>query len=81
VRDDVLVWRSRSGHGVLVLSATGRREIHRRPRHGAERAQETTTPCDPRVAVEHALYGDLVFSIGIGGMFVNGVRLLAKALG
>jgi hypothetical protein len=33
------------------------------------------------VAIEHALYGDLVFSIGIGGMFVNGVRLLSKALG
>ena len=33
------------------------------------------------VAVEHALYGDFVFSVGIGGMFVNGVRLLSKALG
>ena len=33
------------------------------------------------VAAEHALYGDFVFSVGIGGMFVNGVRLLSKVLG
>jgi membrane protease YdiL (CAAX protease family) len=33
------------------------------------------------VAVEHALYGDFVFSVGIGGMFVNGVRLLTKVMG
>jgi membrane protease YdiL (CAAX protease family) len=33
------------------------------------------------VALEHALYGDLVFTIGIGGMFVNGVRLLSKIIG
>ena len=32
------------------------------------------------VAAEHALYGDFVFSVGIGGMFVNGVRLLSKVL-
>lgn len=30
------------------------------------------------VAVEHALYGDFVFTVGIGGMFVNGIRLLSK---
>jgi membrane protease YdiL (CAAX protease family) len=33
------------------------------------------------VAAEHALYGDFVFSVGIGGMFVNGVRLLSKVVG
>ena len=27
------------------------------------------------------LYGDFVFSVGIGGMFVNGVRLLSKVVG
>jgi membrane protease YdiL (CAAX protease family) len=32
------------------------------------------------VTLEHALYGDFVFSVGIGGMFVNGVRLLSKVL-
>lgn len=32
------------------------------------------------VAAEHALYGDFVFSVGIGGMFVNGVRLLSKVM-
>ncbi len=29
-------------------------------------------------SLEHALYGDFVFSVGIGGMFVNGVRLASK---
>jgi hypothetical protein len=29
------------------------------------------------VSVEHALYGNFIFSVGIGGMFVNGVRLLS----
>lgn len=33
------------------------------------------------VGVEHALYGDFVFTVGIGGMFVNGVRLLSKVVG
>jgi membrane protease YdiL (CAAX protease family) len=32
------------------------------------------------VAVEHALYGDFVFSVGIGGMFVNGVGLLSRVI-
>jgi membrane protease YdiL (CAAX protease family) len=32
------------------------------------------------VAAEHALYGDFVFTVGIGGMFVNGVRLLSKLI-
>jgi membrane protease YdiL (CAAX protease family) len=29
------------------------------------------------VALEHGLYGDFIFSVGIGGMFLNGVRLLS----
>ena len=33
------------------------------------------------VAAEHALYGDFVFTVGIGGMFVNGVRLASKLMG
>jgi hypothetical protein len=33
------------------------------------------------VALEHAIYGDFVFSVGIGGMFVNGLRLMSKVLG
>jgi membrane protease YdiL (CAAX protease family) len=33
------------------------------------------------VAVEHALYGDFVFSVGIGGMFVTSTRLLSKVVG
>jgi len=33
------------------------------------------------VGVEHAFYGDFVFTVGIGGMFVNGVRLLSKVVG
>jgi hypothetical protein len=33
------------------------------------------------VALEHALYGDFVFTIGLGGMFVNATRLLSKLLG
>jgi membrane protease YdiL (CAAX protease family) len=33
------------------------------------------------VGAEHALYGDFVFTVGIGGMFVNGVRLLSKVVG
>jgi len=41
-----------------------------------ERARSTSL-----VALEHAIYGDLVFTIGIGGMFVNGVRLLSRLLG
>jgi hypothetical protein len=32
------------------------------------------------VAFEHALYGAFVFTVGVGGMFVNGVRLLSAAL-
>jgi membrane protease YdiL (CAAX protease family) len=32
------------------------------------------------VAFEHALYGGFVFSVGIGGMFVNGVRLMSRVL-
>jgi hypothetical protein len=32
------------------------------------------------VAVEHALYGGFVFTVGIGGMFVTGVRLLSKVM-
>jgi membrane protease YdiL (CAAX protease family) len=32
------------------------------------------------VAVEHALYGAFVFTVGVGGMFVNGVRLLSAVL-
>lgn len=32
------------------------------------------------VTLEHALYGDFVFSVGIGGMFVNGVRLLSRVI-
>ena len=39
------------------------------------------TRSTPLVALEHAIYGDLVFTIGIGGMFVNGVRLLSRLLG
>ncbi|MEA2696568.1 MAG: hypothetical protein QOI66_839 [Myxococcales bacterium] len=32
------------------------------------------------VALEHALYGDFVFVVGVGGMFVNGVRLLSRII-
>jgi uncharacterized protein len=32
------------------------------------------------VALEHAIYGDFVFSVGIGGMFVNATRLLSKVM-
>lgn len=32
------------------------------------------------VAAEHALYGDWVFTVGIGGMFVNGVRIVSKLM-
>ncbi len=32
------------------------------------------------VTLEHAAYGDAIFTIGIGGMFVNGVRLLSRIL-
>jgi uncharacterized protein len=32
------------------------------------------------VAIEHALYGDFVFSAGIRGMFVNGVGLLSRVI-
>jgi hypothetical protein len=30
------------------------------------------------VALEHSLYGAFIFSAGVGGMFVNGVRLFAS---
>jgi membrane protease YdiL (CAAX protease family) len=30
------------------------------------------------VALEHGLYGDFIFSVGIAGMFVNGVRLMSR---
>lgn len=43
--------------------------------HTYERTRSTAL-----VALEHAIYGDLIFTIGIGGMFVNGVRLLSKLL-
>jgi hypothetical protein len=36
------------------------------------------SPSTVLVALEHALYGDFVFSVGVGGMFVNGVRLLSS---
>ncbi len=32
------------------------------------------------VALEHALYGDFIFVVGVGGMFVNGVRLLSRII-
>ncbi|HXI57826.1 MAG TPA: CPBP family intramembrane glutamic endopeptidase [Polyangia bacterium] len=32
------------------------------------------------VTLEHALYGDFVFVVGVGGMFVNGVRLLSRII-
>ena len=32
------------------------------------------------VAIEHALYGAFVFTVGVGGMFVNGVRLLSAVM-
>jgi len=32
------------------------------------------------VAIEHALYGDFVFTVGIGGMFVTGVRVLSTVM-
>ena len=35
-------------------------------------------PSTVLVTIEHALYGDFVFSVGVGGMFVNGVRLLSS---
>lgn len=43
--------------------------------HSYERTRSTAL-----VTVEHALYGDAVFTVGIGGMFVNGVRLLSRIL-
>lgn len=33
------------------------------------------------VSVEHSLYGAFVFTAGVGGMFVNGVRLVSAAWG
>jgi len=33
------------------------------------------------VTLEHTLYGAFVFSAGIGGMFVNGVRIVSSLLG
>ena len=38
-------------------------------------------PSTALVTIEHALYGDFVFSAGVGGMFVNGVRLLSSLAG
>jgi len=35
-------------------------------------------PSTALVTIEHALYGVFVFSVGVGGMFVNGVRLLSS---
>jgi membrane protease YdiL (CAAX protease family) len=32
------------------------------------------------VSAEHALYGAFVFTVGIGGMFVTGVRLLSRVM-
>jgi len=41
-----------------------------------ERARSTLL-----VAAEHALYGDFLFSVGLGGMFVTGVRVVSAILG
>jgi CAAX protease family protein len=32
------------------------------------------------VAVEHALYGDFLFTVGMPGMFINAVRMLSKVI-
>jgi len=41
-----------------------------------ERARSTLL-----VTVEHALYGDFLFSVGLGGMFVTGVRVVSAIVG